>query len=125
MKRNEAARRRVLRKLHVRWWHAPAATMKRLLAQAGVPKESVDAIIDEIVDTCGVCRTWARPLPDSVASTSVAEKFNEMVETDIVFYKGYAILHFYFVPVTNSVFAASGLGSAFDLSSSDGSDSRR
>jgi hypothetical protein len=85
IKNTEAARRRILRKLHVRWWHSSAATMKRLLTQAGVPGESCDLIIDEIVDTCSVCRMWAKPLPESVASTSIAEKFNEMVESEIVF----------------------------------------
>ena len=27
---SDAAKRRILRKLHVRWWHSPSATMKRL-----------------------------------------------------------------------------------------------
>ena len=89
---SEPAKRRLLRKLHVRWWHAPAATMKRLLQQAGTD-DSVSAIIDEVVDTCSVCRTWARPLPESVASTSVAEKFNAQVECDLVFYKTFVIFH--------------------------------
>ena len=51
IKNTDAARRRILRKLHVRWWHSPSATMKRLLNQAGVPPGTCDTIIDEIVDT--------------------------------------------------------------------------
>ena len=47
---DEPARRRILRKLHIRWWHATAAQMKRLLQQAGQPAEVLD-LIDPIVDT--------------------------------------------------------------------------
>ena len=52
----EAGRRRLLRKLHLRWWHASAAPMKRLLKHAGMPDSVLD-LVDEIVETCSVCRT--------------------------------------------------------------------
>ena len=40
-----------LRKLHLRWWHAQAAPMRRLLTHAGVP-QSVTDLIQDVVDTC-------------------------------------------------------------------------
>ncbi len=46
--------------------------MKRLLERAGVPKP-VLALINDIVDTCVACRSWARPLPDAQASVEIAD----------------------------------------------------
>ena len=76
--------RRFIRKLHIRWWHASAQAMTRLLEVAGVPKEVLE-IIPDIVDTCAACRTWSQPLPQSVASLNIPDKFNGQVERDIVF----------------------------------------
>ena len=45
-----------LRKLHIRWWHAKAAAMHRLLSAAGVPKEILE-LIPSIVQTCKACRS--------------------------------------------------------------------
>ena len=89
---SEAARRRILRKLHLRWWHAPKKSMKRLLSQAGCGKEILD-LIDPIVDTCASCRAWSQPLPQNVASTNVPGEFNESVECDILFYLKKMIFH--------------------------------
>ena len=89
---SEAARRRIIRKLHLRWWHASAAAMKRIFQQAGQPKEVSD-LVDDIVETCNVCRTWSKPQPNSIATLSVSTKFNEQVEADLLFYKKHVILH--------------------------------
>ena len=85
--------RKLIRKLHIRWWHASAQAMTRLLERAGVPKEALE-IIPDIVDTCAACRTWSQPLPQSVASVNILDKFNDQVECDIVFIHSHAILHF-------------------------------
>ena len=75
---NQSACERILRKLHYRWWHCAAAPMKRLLSQAGQPQQVID-LVDGIVDTCKVCRTWSKPLPEPVASVHVATTFNQQV----------------------------------------------
>ena len=64
--------RRLIRKLRIRWWHASAQAMTRLLEGAGVPKEALE-IIPDIVDTCAACRTWSQPLPQSVASVIIPD----------------------------------------------------
>ena len=74
--------RKLTRKLHIRWWHASAQAMTRLLERAGVPKEALE-IIPDIVDTCAACRTWSQPLPQSVASVNIPDKFHDQVECDI------------------------------------------
>ena len=66
--------------------------MRRLLYQAGMPKEVLD-LIPAIVDTCRVCRTWARPQPDSVANVNLSDKFNQQVEIDIMYYLDHLVLH--------------------------------
>ena len=88
----EAAKRRLICKLHLRWWHCSCATMQKLLRRAGGSQEIQD-IIAEVVDTCDVCRTWARPSPDAIGSTSLPEQFNLQVEADLMFYKNHIILH--------------------------------
>ena len=84
--------RRALRRLHLRWFHCGANRMKMLLTAAGV-KQEILALVDEIVETCSICRMWVRPGPRSIASTSVCTRFNESVQYDLVFYKTYIILH--------------------------------
>ena len=66
--------------------------MKRIFQQAGQPKEVTD-LVDDIVETCNVCRTWSKPQPNSIATLSVSTKFNEQVEADLLFYKKHVILH--------------------------------
>ena len=85
--------RLTLRKLHLRWWHAPAAAMTKLLERAGVSKE-VCALVPEIVDTCEACRTWAKPQPASQAHVELVDRFNAQVETDLLFVYDYIVMHF-------------------------------
>ena len=62
---NEPLLRRVLRKLHLRWWHASEAVMQRFLHRAGVP-EKVLRLIPAVTRTCAVCREWAQPGPSNL-----------------------------------------------------------
>ena len=61
---NASQARLTLRKLHIRWWHASAKAMKNLLGCAGVPDSVLD-LIPPIVETCGPCRDWAKPQPET------------------------------------------------------------
>ena len=78
-----AQRRRLIRKLHLRWWHAGTTTMLKLLRAAGSPKEVLE-LIPSIVDSCRICRTWAKPA-NSIASGRLVTSFNQEVEADIVY----------------------------------------
>ena len=77
-------------KLHLRWWHAGAATMHRILQHAGVPKEVLN-LLPGTVHTCASCRAWAKPTPASVASAELADRFNQQVEVDLMFVFSYII----------------------------------
>ena len=84
--------RRALRKLHIRWYHAPARRMSTLLTAAGVPVEVVAQVAD-VVATCDICRNWSRPGNRSVTSTRLPERFNLEVELDLLFVGTHVILH--------------------------------
>eukprot|EP00973_Karenia_brevis_P086590 12006785-Karenia_brevis.AAC.1 len=60
--------RRTLRRLHVRFWHAPTQRLSELLRHAGAPSAAMDKV-KGIVDTCRVCRMWTRPGPRSMTTT--------------------------------------------------------
>ena len=47
--------RRTLRRLHIRFWHAPSAKLIEILRIAGAPQEAL-RLVKEIVDTCRICR---------------------------------------------------------------------
>ena len=89
---NEDGQRRILRKLHVRWWHISAHRMKAVLQKAGISGKILE-MIDSIVDTCRICRTWARPAADAVSSSRIITGFNVEVEGDLIFYKTMRKLH--------------------------------
>ncbi len=87
-----SASRLTLRKLHVRWWHASEHTMQRFLNRVGVPQEVLD-LIPEVVQTCRVCREWAKPGPSTACSVELADTFNSQVECDLLFVYKYVVFH--------------------------------
>ena len=93
---NEAGQRRLLRKLHLRWWHAGATTMQRMLRAAGVPAKVLE-LVRETLATCALCRTWTRPGPDTVASGRIIVGCNVEAEGDVLFITlagtRYTVLH--------------------------------
>ena len=64
---NKLVVRRALRRLHIRWWHAPPQRMDELLHTAGTPQEAVD-LCQLIYDTCPVCRIWMMSGVRSIAT---------------------------------------------------------
>ena len=88
----DPAKRRTLRKLHLRWWHASLAAMRRLLSAAGVPEVTL-ALLPAIIDTCRVCRLWARPGPRNITSVTLHTKFNDAVQFDLLFHGKHIIVH--------------------------------
>ena len=88
----EGVVRHCLRKVHLRWWHAPAKRMKELLQHAGAPS-SVMGLIEDTVDTCRICRNWTRPGPKSITSSRLSTRFNETVQVDLLFHKKFVMLH--------------------------------
>ena len=66
--------------------------MREILKHAGAPKQATD-LVQEIVDTCKICRMWKRPTPKAATSTRLATCFNDTVQWDILFYRQHMISH--------------------------------
>ncbi|CAE7581720.1 RE1 [Symbiodinium sp. CCMP2592] len=98
----EADRRRILRKLHLRWFHCSSDRMQRLLRAAGLPKDVCD-LVPAINDTCRVCQHWARPATETKASNRMVLGFNIEVEGDIMFCKLRGVQHAILVLVDRGV----------------------
>ena len=81
---NEAVVRRTLRTLHIRWFHASAEKMAKLLAAAGAPGDTVK-LVHDIVDTCRVCRAYKRPGPANATTARLTTQFNDVVQHDLLF----------------------------------------
>ena len=65
--------------------------MKQILNAAGI---KLDDEIDVIIGSCKECRAWARPHQEVQQSLTLATRFNQVVETDLMFYKDWAVHHF-------------------------------
>ena len=84
----------------MRWYHASIQQMEKLLSLVGVPSK-VMQLIPSIVDTCRICRTWARNAPDTRIAVRMSTQFNQCVQCDLLFYsdetdrqlQSYIILH--------------------------------
>eukprot|EP00971_Amphidinium_carterae_P331793 6465576-Amphidinium_carterae.1 len=83
---------RTLRRLHVKWFHASADQMHRVLKAAGIPRQ-VLRDIPQITDSCRICRSWARPTEHSKTSIRLSTRFNESVQLDVLYWTDYMILH--------------------------------
>ena len=99
---DEAGKRRILRKLHLRWWHCSTDKMLSLLKAGGLGRDALD-LVPAIADTCKVCRTWARPSPDTKASCRMVIGFNIEVEGDLMFYRHQGSQHIILVLVDRGV----------------------
>ena len=80
----EVVKRR-LRRIHLRWYHATAPPMIRLLEMIGAPDSTLKMIAD-IVATCRVCRTWIRRAPDVKHAVRLSIRFNQCVQVDLLLY---------------------------------------
>ena len=89
---NDRVVRRTLRRLHIRFWHAASAKLIEILRVAGAPQEALK-LVKEIVDTCRICRMWARPSPKSLTTVRLAHDFNQVVQWDILFHRKIMISH--------------------------------
>ena len=66
--------------------------METLLQAAGIPA-SVVKLAKQTVDTCSVCRSWAKPGPKTVTTSSLPTRFNQMIQCDLLFIKDKIVLH--------------------------------
>ena len=70
--------------LHIRFWHASAQDMRRMLYRVGHCK-AVVALVDKVVQSCPECAAYARKLTKPLIRMRLAEHFNLRVQTDLFF----------------------------------------
>ena len=78
-------RRKAIKRLHIRWWHAGVSDLQRILRAAGAPPAAI-ADTPAVVQGCLICRDWKKPPPHSVATFRIVLEFNEEVQWDLLFY---------------------------------------
>ena len=85
-------RRKELRKLHLRWWHAPRTPMEHILKAGGIDEATLSWIPD-VIDTCRACRAWQPQRSSPQTTIDLPCKQNEKLEADILFYETWMIWH--------------------------------
>ena len=78
--------KRLLRRIHLRWYHATAPAMIRLLEMIGCPDSTIK-LVHDIVATCRVCRTWTRRARDTKLAIRLSVKFSQCVQVEFTFYE--------------------------------------
>eukprot|EP00971_Amphidinium_carterae_P350102 6491381-Amphidinium_carterae.1 len=84
--------RAVLRRLHVRWWHASPDKMEQILRTCGVS----DVVLSEVrlvCETCSICRKWRKPNPQPKTTARFSTDFNQALQMDIMFIERRAVVH--------------------------------
>ena len=89
---NVGHQNKALRRLHLRWFHASTSRMTGLLKAAGVSNAVLQRIA-ATVDSCKICRMWKAPGRRTMTSSSLAEKFNEVVQVDLLFVEEFVVMH--------------------------------
>ena len=84
--------RRIIRRLHTRWYHASADKMTQIFELAGVP-EAVIKLVQGICETCRICRLWQRPSPKPKTHTRISTNFNQAIQLDLIFWSNLVVFH--------------------------------
>lgn len=89
---DRALQARALKRLHIRWWHCSVERMTQLLKAAGIPRSAID-MIKPVVSCCRVCRAWQKPSNRSMHNSRLSEKFNDVIQFDLMFVEEHIIGH--------------------------------
>ena len=83
-----------LLKLHRQFSHPPTAKLLSLLSDAGLSEiEESRSILDEIRNSCDICKQYAKTPPRPSVAMPMANHFNEKVAMDLKSWNGRWILH--------------------------------
>ena len=78
--------------MHICLWHAPAQRLRYLLSAAGLPVEVIN-MVQDVVDTCSVCREWQRRRNKPITSLSFTSTFKEGIQFDLLFLDNGTVVH--------------------------------
>eukprot|EP00959_Pyramimonas_sp_CCMP1952_P258465 5402494-Pyramimonas_sp.AAC.1 len=79
--------------IHVKFGHAAAMGLKKMLYRAAYGKDVLD-LVDNVIECCKECATWKRKLTRPQVKAMLAEHFNCRVQTDpfFIFDKTFIVL---------------------------------
>ncbi|CAK0816868.1 unnamed protein product, partial [Prorocentrum cordatum] len=89
---NEPVSRRVLRRLHLRWFHANKKAMKRMLTAGGVPPKVLQ-LVGDVAGTCRVCRLRMKNGTKATTTVELSIQFNDEVQFNVLFHERRVIGH--------------------------------
>ena len=73
----------IIEKLHKQFAHPTGRRLKALLRDAGVQDNSYEKYVDEISDSCQICKKYKKTPPRPCVSLPLATEFNEVVALDL------------------------------------------
>ena len=71
--------------LHKRQYHRDSKQIKKMLNASGVPLHILSHV-DDIINSCEVCRAFAAPGAKPLAKLGVAGRFNQTIYVDLIFF---------------------------------------
>ena len=79
---NETEATSIVRGIHEKFWHAKARDLANMLNKLNLPK-SVVGLANVVVQTCDVCRRYARHMNKPTIRAELAGFFNDQVQADL------------------------------------------
>ena len=70
-------------KLHRQFSHAPAYKLKSLLTNAGFQKKEYFSALDEVCESCDICKRYKKAKPRPVVGLPRSQNFNDTVAMDL------------------------------------------
>ena len=80
-------------KLHKQFAHPSAERLKQLIRNSGVTDTHLNEIVDNVSQSCDVCKRFQKSPPRPAVGFPLATEFNEIVAMDIKFINGVPVLH--------------------------------
>ena len=80
-------------KLHKQFAHPSSERLKQLIRNSGVCDSGIDKLVDDVSQSCDICKKFRRSPPRPVVSFPLATEFNETVAMDLKFINSRPVLH--------------------------------
>ena len=85
--------KKIIMKLHANWGHASATQLKRVLVDSDGGMSHLVNQVDQVLETCDVCRAFDKAPHIPIAGTTTVSAFNEKVQVDLLFLGDLIVAH--------------------------------
>ena len=80
-------------KLHKQFAHPAPERLKKLIRNSGVDDDNIMKLVDNISDSCDICKRFRKPPSRPVVGFPLASEFNQTVAMDIKYINSQPVLH--------------------------------